>query len=189
MKKAELDNLIKESVREQKIENFLRKLVSESISEIKDEEKVALSDMQDELSDILDRKNGKTEVIKNKNVMTVEIYPKHSFKIEHMFNDVFNLTYIKDSTDRLKKTNIKFDDLKKLIKTFLDKIENYVESARKKVDDNRKYAEGSEKKTPDVEKTKDDQKQDLPYEPVSKRTKSTGDTTPAHKKIPKKGKY
>ena len=124
--------------------NFLktiRHLVKESLEEIRTEYKDSLTSMIEELQDSISH-----EVVLDDsgNYIICECEPHH-ISIRPIVYDVFDCLYIKDGTDREKKLGIKFDELKEYIKEKLkSKDLNYVDNARKKVEDNSKDKEGKD---------------------------------------------
>ena len=111
----------------------LIKLIRESVEEIKAEKKTttkakmaeltkAISSVYDEASAELD-KYGDYEINGE----------PHYFRIRPQYNDVFDVTYIKDGADRTKKLNVKFEELKEFVLEKLkSKENNSVDSAHNK---------------------------------------------------------
>jgi cation transport regulator ChaB len=89
-----------------------------------------------------------------------------------MYEDRFQMTYIKDGTDRTKKVSVQFEDVKKFVKEVLGKkTNNYVEKAYNKAAENDKDKEtksGDEVVKRVGEKAKDmvEKKDDLPDQPL-----------------------
>lgn len=81
----------------------------------------------------------------------VELEEPHYIFIKHIVRDVFDFTYFRDSSDRVKGTYVQFDELKKKLKELLDNRDNFVDSAYKKSVENSK---DKEKKGNSVEQEK-----------------------------------
>jgi hypothetical protein len=171
MNKDELNKLILECAKEHKLKKVLKTLISEAIEEIKAENKQSVSEMMDDL-DAEVKKINKEYCVKKDDAgfYNIEGCPPHSIKLYHKYNDLFDMTYIKDGTDRSKKLNVSFEDVKKFAKEKLNSKElNYVDSAYNKSAKNSKPASGKDLNEPQKpkEKTEDAVKKeaDLPNAP------------------------
>lgn len=79
------------------------------------------------------------------NYNVCECEPYH-VSLRPIVHDIFDVEAFKDNTDRTKKLYLKFDDLKKFVKEYLNSEQlNYVDSAYEKVVDNTKDKEGGDK--------------------------------------------
>lgn len=171
--KQRLDDLIIECVKERKLKNVLKQLVLESIEELKAEKKPSCQEMMEELDSDVKKENKEFGVTKDDaGYYNVCGCPPHMIKLKHMHDDNFQLTYIKDGTDRTKKVSVQFEDVKKFIKEVLGKnTNNYVEKAHNKVAENNKDKEskssdGSAKHIGEKAKDMVEKKDDQPDQPM-----------------------
>jgi hypothetical protein len=137
MNKAQLQGLIKEVMEDmskQALKAKLKKLVVESMEEIKyEKEDTVVEDM--EAIEKIAKEYNKDATVKlgdDKNYWINETVP-HKFHIRPQSEGVYDVQYFKDDTDRTKKLNLKFEELKKFIKdTLSNKDLNYVKTAYNK---------------------------------------------------------
>ncbi len=158
-------------VKKAKLKFILNHLIKESLEEIKEENKKTCNEMIANLE---------TEVQKTYKDFCIEANgagwytlngcPKHNLKLRHLYEDRFNLEYFKDGSDRTKKCNIKFEELKEFVKTVLSKKENYVQSAYNKSVENSKPNKGKDESGPLKPSPKAEdavtKKEDLPTAPM-----------------------
>lgn len=173
MKKEQLNALIDECVKERQLKNALQKLVLEAIEEIKAEKKLSCQEMMDELDSEVKKENKELSVTKDDaGYYNVCGCPPHMIRLKHMYENNFQMTYIKDGTDRTKKVSIEFEDVKKFVKEVIGKkTNNYVEKAYNKVAENDKDKQtksGNEviKRVGDKAKDMVEKKDDLPDQPM-----------------------
>lgn len=173
MNKKQLNDLILECVQEHQLKTILKKLVVESIQEIKAEKKLSCHEMMEELDSEVKKENKDLNVTKDDaGYYNVCGCPPHMIKLKHMYEDRFHMTYFKDGTDRTRKVSLPFEDIKKFVKEVLGKkTNNYVEKAYNKAAENDKDKEksGGEETVKHVgEKAKDmvEKKDDLPDQPL-----------------------
>ena len=137
MNKAQLQGLIKEVMEDmskQALKAKLKKLVVESMEEIKyEKEDTVVEDM--EAIEKIAKEYNKDATVKlgdDKNYWINETVP-HKFHIRPQSEGIYDVQYFKDDTDRTKKLNLKFEELKKFIKdTLSNKDLNYVKTAYNK---------------------------------------------------------
>jgi hypothetical protein len=143
MNKSELKNLINEvmqDIAKESLKNKLKKLISEEIEEIKYEKKETVAEQMEELEKVVKEthKDGIVELGDDKNYWVKECFP-HAFHIRPQSQDIYDVQYFKDKTDRTKKLGLKFDELKEFVKETLKSKElNYVKKAYNKVADSTK---------------------------------------------------
>lgn len=143
MNKNGLKQLISEVMGEiarDSIKSRIKKLVVESIEEIKIENDNCIAHDMEEIEKIIKNHNKNCEVIKddkgNYNIVGI---PSHNFSIRPMSPNIYDVEYIKDTTDRSKKLNLKIEELKDYINEKLkDKDGNYVTKAHNKSAENSK---------------------------------------------------
>ncbi len=157
MNKSQLKELICNVITEvtrDSLKSKLKTLISESIKELKDESESISKEMED-LDKVVKEHSKECSVEKddagNYNINNV---PPHKFSIRPMSPGIYDVVYFKDTTDRTKKQNLKYDELKTYIKdTLKSKDLNYVKSAFNKAAKN------------DIDKT---EKGDLPRSDIVK---------------------
>ena len=72
----------------------------------------------------------------------IEFHEPHYAVIKPVVHDIFDYTYYRDKSDRTRGIYVKFDELKKILKSLVDKDnKNYVDSAYDKNVENSKYKE------------------------------------------------
>jgi hypothetical protein len=126
----------------QKIKNYIKKLVKESIENKYTCVKKSWGEMMEDLSNTID----KPIVMDDAGNFTVcECEPYH-ISIRPIVHDIFDAVAHKDGCDRTKVLYIKYDDLKKFVKDYLNSDAlNYVDDAHNKAVENSKDKEGGSK--------------------------------------------
>jgi hypothetical protein len=122
---------------EGKLKSKLIVLIKESLDELKSEsENGIISDME-KLQKIVDKYNKNILVKKSKEGVPgsyeiCDCFP-HYIEIRPKYMGMYDVEYIRDNSDREKKLNLKFDDLKDYVeKKLTDKSGNYVEKSHSK---------------------------------------------------------
>lgn len=150
----------------------LRNLIREAIDEMKDTQKKTLSEMVEELDKEVKKTNKESGVVEDDyGDFVIDSCPPHHFRVRHQYDEVFDVTYFKDKTDREKKLGMKFEEVKKYVSERLkDKDGNYVQkefnkSAENSNDQVKKVSELPVNKTGEVVKKeiKDTKKEDKDY--------------------------
>ena len=128
---TEFKKLIKECILETKIKRNLKNLVKESIEEIKIEKGESLHYKMEELSEEVKKVYKDAEVtLDDAGYYNVCSCNPHHFKIYPMTDNNFTVTYMKDNTDRIKKFNLTFENLKNfIVDTLKSTVGNYVQKA------------------------------------------------------------
>lgn len=183
MNKNKFKNVISDLIREHKLRKAIKSLVVESIEEIKNESKKSLDDSLSELDALVKKTNKDYSVQRNdaNRYVLVGADPLHQFVIYHMFEDKFNIEYVKDKITRTKKLNMPFDELKKFIQEVLSsKDPNYVVGAHNKVAEQNKASKKEEAISAKVVKAEDMVKNEkdlpsAPYREVDKDNKKQVD--------------
>jgi len=172
---TEFKKLIKECILETKIKRNLKNLVKESIEEIKIEKGESLHYKMEELSEEVKKVYKDAEVtLDDAGYYNVCSCNPHHFKIYPMTDNNFTVTYMKDNTDRIKKFNLTFENLKDFIVNILKStIGNYVQKAFNKTsvdstDKEGKTEEGPTHKLGEKVKVEDQvkAKEDQPDQPL-----------------------
>ena len=195
MNKQGLKHLISEvmtDMAKQSLKNKLKKIIIESIEEIKYEEEGCLMEEMEELDKMVKEHNKNCGVEKDdKGNFNINGAPPHQFSVRPMSAGIYDVVYFKDATDRLKKQNLNLKELKEFIKEKLTKKSlNYVKTAFNKNAENNKdkVEKGDLPKTEpikhkEVKDTKNDNKDynemtvkeddlpDKPYRPLEKTKK------------------
>jgi len=125
-----------------KLIKSLKKLIRETINEKFTDVQKSWTEMMANLE-----KEIKKPVVKDDdgNYNICECDP-HYFSIRPVAQDIYNIEYFKDRSDREKKLYVHYEDLKKFIKEKLSsKALNYVDAAYSKNIDNSKDKEGGKK--------------------------------------------
>jgi hypothetical protein len=170
MNKVNFKKLVVDCFKEQQLKNALRRLVVESIEEIKAEKKMTISQMMRELEDDVQKINKDLSVVKDDaGCYNINGSHPHTFKLNNMHGDVFDLTYFRDGSDREKKVGISFADLKSYVKDKLSSKElNYQGGAFNKSAKHTKPETGKEEGTIKPRVKAEDavtKKEDLPDAP------------------------
>ena len=179
----EFKKIIKECILETKLKNSIKNLVKESIEEVKIEKGESLHYKMEELSEEVKKAYKDAEVtLDDAGYYNVCSCGPHHFKIYPMTDNNFTVTYMKDKTDRIKKFNLTFENLKDfIVDTLKSTVGNYVQKAFNKtaVDSTDKEGKkeegpshklGEKVKAEDQVKSKDDQP-DQPLKTVDKINK------------------
>ncbi len=172
MTKQDLTNLIKECVQEVKLKITLKTLIRETVEEIKADEKKTVMAQMDTLGKEVCKDPGATLEHDDAGNFVINGLDPHYFNIRQKSHDNFDVVYMKDKSDREKKLNLNFGDLKKYIKEKVDKkTDNYVNTAYNKNNENSKdkmTKSGDEKLKHLGEKAEDmvKDKTDLPDQPM-----------------------
>jgi len=172
MNKQQFEDLIIECVREHKLKKAIRSLVVESIEEFKAEKEQSCAAMMEELDKEVQKVNKDYNITKDDaGYYNLCGCPPHMVKLKHMYEDKFDMTYIKNESERTKKLKISFEDVKKFVKDILEKNElSYVKKAYNKSaeNDQDKEHEGGEivfKRVGDKAKDMVEKKEELPDQP------------------------
>jgi hypothetical protein len=180
MNKDRLKQLISEGIQEYKLKKMLRSLVIEAIQELKSEgdPKKGCNELMSELdSAVKSIDKDYTVTQDDAKIYNVCNCPPHMFKLKHMYEDKFNVTYIKDSTDRENKLGMSFEDAKKyIIEKLKSKDLNYVKQQYNKAAENSKPVEGKEEGPQKTKEKVEDavkKEEDLPNAPFKKVEKIT----------------
>lgn len=140
MTRNELKELIRETMMTESLKSQIKKLVNESIEEIKHEKKDSLAEEINELDKAV--KDHNKDLCVNKDNMgnfNVEGDPNHNFSIRPKSDGIYDVVYIKDDSQRQKKFNLKLKELKEYIKEKLtDKALSYTQTAYNKCAENNK---------------------------------------------------
>lgn len=177
---SEFKKIIQECILEAKLKQNLKSLVKESIEEIKIEKGESLHYKMEELSEEVKKAYKDAEVtLDDAGYYNVCSCDPHHFKIYPMTDDNFTVTYMKDKTDRIKKFNLTFENLKDfIVDTLKSTVGNYVQKAFNKTAVDSKDKEGKTEEGPthklgekvkaeDQVKSKEDQP-DQPLKSVEK---------------------
>ena len=116
MTKNQLRELIRECIAEVKIANAVKKIVNESLKPMKFGKEPSLEAKMEELAEEVAKANKDAKVVydDNKRYNVCDCDP-HYFSIHPMTDDSFDVTYFKNKTDRTKKLNLNFEELKKYV--------------------------------------------------------------------------
>ena len=95
------------------IKSKLKKLITEEVKEIESKKKLAIAEMMSELEAEV-KKSYKEAVLQKytKDDFTLCNCQPHHFRIRHQYGEVFEVTHIADGSDRTKKFNLNFEQLK-----------------------------------------------------------------------------
>jgi hypothetical protein len=142
MNKIQLKDMINEVMGEMARKSLklkLKTLIFESIEELKEDSECIVTEM-DKIDKLVKENNKDCGVEKDdKGNYNINGIPPHSFSIRPMSAGIYDVVYFKDTTDRTKKQNLKFEELKEFIKEKLtNKDLNYVKSAYNKSAENNK---------------------------------------------------
>lgn len=178
MNKKELKEVIKQCILEVKVKTALRGLILESIEEIKIEKEKSLCAKMEQLAkEVSNIKKEATVELDDAKRYNVCYCDPHHFKIHPMTDDNFTVEYFKNKTDRQKKFNLTYEELKEYITEILKKdTTDYVQSAYNKVAEDSKDKESKKEESPkSKEKAKDEvtNKDDLPDAPLKSVEKIT----------------
>ena len=168
MNKEDLKNLIRKCVNEVKLENKLKSLIKESLEAIKITKQDSLAEKMKDLADAVKKIKSDADVTLDdaKRYNVCYCHPHH-FSIYPMTDDNFTVTYFKDGSDRTKKFNLTFEELKKYVtETLKENVGDYVQKAYNKAAENSKDKESKKEEGPQEtdEKVVDqvENKKDLP---------------------------
>lgn len=145
MNKTDLENLIKECIVESQFKRELKKLVKESIEEVNEEKRKTCEalieglqgDLKKHCSDITLERN-------DAGIYEVKGCSTHKFYLRHLYEDTFDMTHIKNGSERTRKVVATVDSLKEFFKEVFDSSESYVAKAHNKIADNSTTKEGKE---------------------------------------------
>jgi len=134
MNKEDLKKLIRECVTEVKLEKKLKSLIKESLDAIKITKQESLVEKMQDLADAVKKIKSDAEVtLDDAKRYNVCYCNPHHFSIYPMTDDNFTVTYFKDNTDRTKKFNLTFEELKKYVtETLKENVGDYVQKAYNK---------------------------------------------------------
>ena len=120
----------------------LKRIIKEVIEEKKTDSEKSWAEMMDKLQNEI-KKPVKLGDDGNYSVCDCE---PHHISIRPIVHDIFDLQYFKDGTDRKKVLYVKYEEVKKIVKDWLNsKDENYVDSVYQRNVDNSKDKEGGKK--------------------------------------------
>lgn len=116
MTKHQLIELIRECISELKVVKAIKEIVNESLKSMKLSKQPSLEAKMEELAEEVSKANKDAKVFydDNKRYNVCDCDPHH-FSIYPMTDDSFNVTYFKNKTDRTKKFNLNFEELKKYV--------------------------------------------------------------------------
>ena len=116
MTKNQLIKLIRECISELKVVKAIKEIVNESLKSMKLSKQPSLEAKMEELAEEVSKANKDAKVVydDNKRYNVCDCDPHH-FSIYPMTDDSFNVTYFKNKTDRTKKFNLNFEELKKYV--------------------------------------------------------------------------
>lgn len=121
---------------------LVKKLVQETLQQTYTKVKESWEGMMEDLS----KEIKKPVVCDDKGNYNVCDCEPHHISIRPIVHDIFDVQSFKDGTDRTKKLYMKYEDLKKFVKEFLNsKEENYVDSTFSRNVENSKDKEGGKK--------------------------------------------
>lgn len=121
---------------------LVKKLVKETLEQKYTNSQKSWSDMMEELS----KEIKKPVVLDDKGNYNVCECEPHHINIRPITHNVYDVRAYKDGTDRTKKLYVKYEDLKKFVKDYLDEDKlNYVDSAYSRNVENSKDKEGGKK--------------------------------------------
>ena len=173
MTRNELKKLIGECVAELKLEKAIRGIVKESLKPVKVEKEHSLEAKMEELADAVKgvNKEAKVSLDDSKRYNVCDCKPHH-FNIQPITDDNFTVTHFKNNTDRTKKLNLTFEDLKKfVVDTLKEKKADFGQQKWDKCVTNSEDKEGKkdlDKPQETDEKVEDavEKKDDLPTAPM-----------------------
>lgn len=121
---------------------LVKKLVKETLEQKYTNSQKSWSDMMEELS----KEIKKPVVLDDKGNYNVCECEPHHINIRPITHNVYDVQAFKDGTDRTKKLYVKYEDLKKFVKDYLDENNlNYVDSTYSRNVENSKDKEGGKK--------------------------------------------
>lgn len=121
---------------------LVKRIVRETLEQTYTKANKSWVDMMDELS----KEIKKPIVLDDKGNYNVCDCEPHHISIRPIVHDIFDIQAFKDYTDRTKKLYMKFDDVKKFVKEFLNTEEkNYVDATYSRNVENSKDKEGGKK--------------------------------------------
>ena len=174
MNKEDLKKLIRECVTQVKLEKKLKSLIKESLEAIKIEKQDSLAEKMEDLADAVKKIKSDADVTLDdaKRYNVCYCHPHH-FSIYPMTDDNFTVTYFKDGSDRTKKFNLTYEELKKYVtETLKENVGDYVQKAYNKASENSKDKESKKEEGPEQPKKKIDvkdqveKKEDQPDQPL-----------------------
>lgn len=122
--------------------DLVKKLVKETLEQKYTNAQNSWDDMMLELSKEIE----KPIVLDDKGNYNVCECEPHHINIRPITHNVYDVQAFKDGTDRTKKLYVKYEDLKKFVKDYLDESElNYVDSTYSRNVENSKDKEGGKK--------------------------------------------
>jgi hypothetical protein len=121
---------------------LVKKLVKETLEQKYTNSKKSWEEMMEELS----KEIKKPVVLDDKGNYNVCECEPHHINIRPITHNVYDVQAFKDGTDRTKKLYVKYEDLKKFVKEYLDENNlNYVDSTYSRNVENSKDKEGGKK--------------------------------------------
>lgn len=121
---------------------LVKKLVKETLEQKYTNSQKSWPDMMEELS----KEIKKPVVLDDKGNYNVCECEPHHINIRPITHNIFDIQAFKDGTDRIKKLYVKYEDLKKFVKEYLDENDlNYVDSTFSRNVENSKDKEGGKK--------------------------------------------
>lgn len=121
---------------------LVKKLVRETLEQKYTNSQKSWPDMMEELS----KEIKKPVVLDDKGNYNVCECEPHHINIRPITHNIFDIQAFKDGTDRVKKLYVKYEDLKKFVKEYLDENDlNYVDSTFSRNVENSKDKEGGKK--------------------------------------------
>ena len=125
-----------------KLKQSLKKIIRETIVEKLTEVQKSWAEMMENLSKDI-KKPIVCDDAGNYNICECE---PHHFSLRPITQDIFDVQYFKDASDRTKKLYLRYEELKKFVKEKLNSKDlNYVDAAYERNVDNSKDKEGGKK--------------------------------------------
>lgn len=125
-----------------KLKQSLKKIIRETIEEKLTEVQKSWAEMMENLSKDI-KKPIVCDDAGNYNICECE---PHHFSLRPITQDIFDVQYFKDASDRTKKLYLRYEELKKFVKEKLNSKDlNYVDAAYERNVDNSKDKEGGKK--------------------------------------------
>lgn len=120
----------------------VNKLVKETLEQKYTNASESFADMMEELA----KEIKKPVVLDDKGNYNVCECEPHHISIRPITHNIYDIQAFKDGTDRVKKLYVKYEDVKKFVKDYLDENElNYVDSTYSRNVENSKDKEGGKK--------------------------------------------
>lgn len=171
--KLKLKDLILECLLEHKLKNAFKKLVTEAMSEIKVETEKTVSECVNELEKELKKIDSDYTLCKtDAGNYVFDGSPLNGISLKHIHGDRFDVTHIKDNSQRTKKLMMSVSEIKDFISSHV-KTSNpsYVSAAHNKSVENSKPSEGKDEGKP--KNSDESEGEDAELSPVKKLKKQS----------------